>query len=299
MIQGLLLIDKSKGITSFSAVSRVKWLLKEKRVGHTGTLDPMATGVLPVFVGRATALSSFLLEADKRYTATFRFGIVTDTDDITGNVIAEKNVNITKNDIISAIEKFTGEILQTPPIYSALKKDGVPAYKLARQGKVVNLEPRQVKINFINVVKGFDGSEITLDISCSKGTYIRSLCHDIGEYLSCGATLSALRRTATSGFTLEKCVPLDSLDEQNIYSYLLNEETAVDFLPFVQVTEKQALRFSNGGQLDLERLEFTPQNDGELVRVRFKEKFIGIGQVSLEKRHIAVKCLINILQKKD
>lgn len=298
MIQGLLLVDKSEGITSFGAVARVRKLAKEKRVGHTGTLDPMATGVLPIFIGRATSLSSFLLEADKEYIATFRFGITTDTDDITGEIIKENEVNVTSRQIADTLKKFTGEIEQLPPIYSALKKDGVPAYKLARSGQEVKIEPRRVRINFISVLKDFDGKEITVSVSCSKGTYIRSLCRDIGEALGCGATLSSLRRTATSGFRIEDCVPLDKLTEENFEDYIISEERAVENLECIEVTLSQAVRFSNGGQLDLNRLKKTFTVDKQLLRVRYGEKLVGIGQVDIEKGHIAIKCLINMITDK-
>lgn len=297
-MQGLLLIDKGKGITSFGAVAKIKKITGEKRVGHTGTLDPMATGVLPIFIGRATTLSSFLLEADKRYTATFRFGIETDTDDITGEVLSEKAVNITGEEISLALKHFTGEIKQLPPTYSALKKDGVPAYKLARSGQEVKREPRRVTINSIEVLKEFDGKEITVDVSCSKGTYIRALCRDIGEHLGCGATLSALRRTYTSGFSIDETVPLDKLNSENISSYIISEERAVENLRSVEVTLRQAVRFSNGGQLDFERLKDDFNTNGELVRVKYSDKLVGIGVVDTEKNHIAIKCLVNMIKEK-
>ena len=152
-MQGLLLIDKPQGKTSFSTVANVKWLAQEKRVGHTGTLDPMATGVLPIFIGRATALSSLLLDGDKRYRATVRLGITTDTQDITGKVLKESEVKVTKDDLIRALEHFTGKISQIPPMYSAIKKDGVRLYSLAREGKTVEVEPREIEIYSITAKK--------------------------------------------------------------------------------------------------------------------------------------------------
>lgn len=292
MTQGLLLINKPKDITSFGVVAKVKWLLHEKRVGHTGTLDPMATGVLPVFVGRATALSSLLLEADKVYTATFRFGITTDTADITGKILSEKPVNITKQDILAALEKFTGNIIQVPPMYSAIKKNGVPLYKLARLGKTVDVPQREVTVNYIELKSDFTDNEITVQVSCSKGTYIRTLCADIGEYLGCGATLSSLRRDETSGFTLSNCVNLEDLTNENINDYVINEEKAVEYLREIKISDKQAVRFANGGQLSFERLNYKFDTENELLRVKMGDKLLGIGIADLENKQVAIKCIL-------
>lgn len=291
-MQGFLLIDKPEGITSFSAVSAVKRLAGEKRVGHTGTLDPMATGVLPIFLGRATALSSILLEAEKQYTATVKLGTITDTCDITGTVLEEKSVSVTENDLLGVLDRFKGEIEQIPPMYSALKKDGVRLYELARKGEKVEIEPRKITVNEL-VLKSFDGETFEIFVSCSKGTYIRSLCRDIGDALGCGATMTALRRNSTCGFSEHDCVKLDDLTPENITSYLKNEEWAVRHLREVSVSEKQAVRFSNGGQLAYERLKVSDFADGELVRVKFNDKFLGIGFADNEKKQISIKCIIN------
>ena len=293
-MQGFLLIDKPEGITSFSAVSRIKRLAHEKRVGHTGTLDPLATGVLPIFVGRATALSSILLEAEKQYTATVKLGITTDTCDVTGEVQSEKCVSVTKAELLDQLQKVKGEISQIPPIYSALKKDGVRLYELARRGEEVEIEPRQVRINTLDLLE-FEDDTFKIYVSCSKGTYIRSLCRDIGEALGCGATMTALRRNATCGFSEEDAVKLDDLTEENISQYLKSEEWAVRHLREVNVSEKQAIRFSNGGQLGFDRLRETNFGSGELLRVKHKDKFLGIGYADNEKEQIAIKCIINRL----
>lgn len=287
-----MLINKPKDITSFGVVAKIKWLLHEKRVGHTGTLDPMATGVLPVFVGRATALSSLLLEADKVYTATFRFGITTDTADITGKILSEKPVNIKSEDILSALKQFTGNITQVPPMYSAIKKNGVPLYKLARLGETVEVPKREVTINYIEPKSDFKNNEITVQVSCSKGTYIRSLCADIGEYLGCGATLSSLRRDETSGFTLAHCVNLEDLTNENINNYIIDEEKAVEHLREIKISDKQAVRFCNGGQLSFERLNYEFKTDYELLRVKSGGKLLGIGVADIEKEQVAIKCIL-------
>ena len=293
-MQGLVLINKPKGITSFSAVARIKRLAGEKRVGHTGTLDPMATGVLPVLLGRATTLSSLMLDDDKKYIARVKLGVLTDTDDITGNIIAENKVAVSQADIDAIVQKFVGKISQTPPMYSALKKDGVRLYDLARQGKTVEIKPREIEIFKLSVLSPLD-SENCFTILChvSKGTYIRSLARDIGNALGCGATLSELNRIMTSGFDIEKCVSLDDINEENIGNYLLNEEVAVSHLRALSVTKNQAVRFCNGGQLAFERLNVENFKENELFRIKYKNQFLGIGYADCQKQQIAIKCIVN------
>ncbi len=295
-MKGLILVDKPKGLTSFSAVGAIKRTAHEKRVGHTGTLDPMATGVLPILIGRATALSSLILEGDKEYIAGIKLGVTTDTDDITGEVLDIKPVNITEAQLKAVVESFLGEISQIPPMYSAIKKDGVRLYKLAREGKAVEIEPRRVKILEAEILSPLDSQNtFTVRFLVSKGTYIRSLARDIGEKSGCGATLFSLRRTRASAFGIESCVSLESLTEESIGDFVLNEELAVSHLREINVTEKQAVRFCNGGQLSLERLHSAPADftEGEPVRVKLGQLFLGVGIADLEKKQIAIKCIIN------
>lgn len=294
-MQGLLLLNKPAGKTSFGAVAAVKRLIGEKRAGHTGTLDPMATGVLPIFLGRATALSSYLLDADKSYTAEIQLGITTDTDDITGNVLSQKDFSfVSESLLLSVIEKFIGNIKQAPPIYSAIKKDGVRLYSLAREGKTADIPEREVCVYAINLIS-FDPKcgKFCIDVTVSKGTYIRSLARDMGEALGCGATLSDLCRTSTSGFDISQCVSLDMLTAENIGQFLLNEETAVLRLPAVHITQKQAVRFCNGGQLGFERLSRSDFEDGQLLRVKYGDVFLGLGYADSRKREVAIRCIIN------
>ncbi|MBQ8303484.1 MAG: tRNA pseudouridine(55) synthase TruB [Clostridia bacterium] len=293
-MQGLILIDKPQGITSFTAVRKIKKLAGEKRVGHTGTLDPLATGVLPIFIGRATVLSSFLSDADKTYVATVKLGVKTDTLDITGTVLEEKEVIVSESDIDAVLPLFLGEQLQTPPMFSAIKKDGVRLYSLARQGKAVEIEPRKITIYSISRISEIENGSFQMRVHCSKGTYIRSLCSDIGEKLSCGATMEALRREDAHGFNVSECVPLDNLTEENIKSFVLSEETAVLKLREITVTEKQAVRFTNGGELDIERLKINDPKENEYFRVKFNDLLLGIGFFSKEKNSI---CISNILNK--
>ncbi len=293
-MQGFLLLEKPKGLTSFSAVSAVKRLAKEKRVGHTGTLDPMATGVLPIFLGRATALSGLMLDGDKRYTAEIKLGVTTDTEDITGTVLSENKVVVTDALLEEALKHFTGKISQTPPMYSALKKDGVRLYELARQGKTVKIEKRNVEIFSIDLISGLDGQNcFTIDVLVSKGTYIRSLARDIGEFLGCGATLTGLERTTACGFDIKECVSLEKLTSENISDYIANEETSMLHLRECRVTQKQAVRFCNGGQLSFERLNIKNIIEGELFRVKYGDLFLGIGIADLENSRLNIKCIIN------
>ena len=292
-MQGFLLLNKPKGKTSFGAVAYIRKLAGEKRVGHTGTLDPLATGVLPVFLGRATALSSYLLDADKEYEAEITLGVTTDTCDITGEVIRRQEVNVNSGMIEKALEHFKGEISQTPPMYSAIKKDGVRLYELARKGIETEIPSRKVTVFESKVISPLENNKFKVKFTVSKGTYIRSLCRDIGEYLGCGATLSELCRTSVSGFGLNECARLEDLNSDNISQFIISEENAVLHLPQVNVTEKQAVRFCNGGQLDFDRLKLSDKTDGLLFRVKCGDLFLGIGQNDSLKGQLAVKCVIN------
>lgn len=298
-MQGLLLINKPKDITSFGAVAKVKWLCGTKRVGHTGTLDPMATGVLPILVGRATLLSKYLLEADKEYIAGVRLGVTTDTLDITGNVLYTNPVNINLSQLEKAAASFVGRISQTPPMYSAIKKDGTPLYKLARQGVEVERPSREVTINSLEI-SNFDGCEFSMRVNCSKGTYIRSLAHDLGKALGTGAVLISLERVSTAGYKLEQCASLEELTKENVEKFLISEERVVEHYPVVFVSQKQAIRFCNGGALALERLPglTKPQTD-KIYRVKYKDIFLGLGVVDAEKTELKIECLINFVNNTD
>lgn len=290
---GLLLINKPKGITSFGVVGRIKKLTGEKHVGHTGTLDPMAEGVLPVLIGRATKLSDYLIVSDKCYEGRIRLGITTDTLDITGKVLCEKKVAVTGEEIDNALEKFLGEISQTPPMFSAIKKNGVRLYRLAREGKQIDLPARQVSIFTINRTSDID-EKLEFSISCrvSKGTYIRSLVRDIGEYLGTGATLTSLTRTKTADFDIKDCVPLDILTAENIKTHILPASYAVKQFDVVSVTFAQAVRFSNGGSLSFSRMKNADFSHGQIVRVNFRDIFLGLAVADLNAGELKYRCLI-------
>lgn len=287
----LILVDKPAGITSFKAVATVRRILGEKRIGHTGTLDPMATGVLPLLTGRASRLSSLMLETDKRYTATVRLGTVTDTLDITGTVLNTAKAEIDDGMLKNAINSFLGEYDQVPPMYSALKKDGVRLYDIARNGGEVERKARRVRIKEINLINRINKTDFVIDVLCSKGTYIRSLAKDIGDALGCGACLTELRRTYAAGFCVEECIPLEKFE--NNEKYLLSPELCVKHLKEISTSFAQCERFCHGGQLDLNRLktdgDFT---DGEKVRIKYGAEFLGIGVVNLAKNQVEIGCVI-------
>jgi len=211
MPNGIIIIDKPAGWTSMDVCAKLRGVFHEKRVGHSGTLDPMATGILPVFIGRATRAVEFAEKSDKEYIAGLKLGVVTNTQDITGEVLEERPVSVTREQLEAVLERFRGDILQVPPMYSAIKIGGRKLYELARKGREVERPPRPVTIHGLEILeqKPDDGSDYFLWIHCSKGTYIRTLCHDIGQYLGCGGCMASLRRAAAAGFDGEDAYPLE------------------------------------------------------------------------------------------
>ncbi len=289
----LILVDKPQGVTSFGAVAALRRKLGEKRIGHTGTLDPMATGVLPLLTGRASRLCSLMLDGEKEYTATVRLGTTTDTLDITGTVLSQSKVCVSDSELENALARFRGDIMQVPPMYSALKSDGVRLYKLAREGVEVKREPRAVTIYELKLLSRENDTDFTISVRCSKGTYIRTLADDIGKALGTGATLVALRRTYAAGFGIESCTPLEDIKADESGSFLLSPELCVMHLPQVTVTYPQAVRFMHGGKLSTDRLHGAAFNDdGELYRIKYGDEFLGIGKLSLATREMAVTCVI-------
>ena len=210
MPNGIIIIDKPAGWTSMDVCAKLRGILGERRIGHAGTLDPMATGVLPVFVGSATRAVEFAEKGDKEYLAGLRLGLVTNTQDTTGEVLEERPVSVARSELTALLERFTGDILQIPPMYSAIKRNGKKLYELARKGLEVERAPRPVTIHELELL-GWPaaGEDFSLRVRCSKGTYIRTLCHDIGQALGCGGCMSSLRRTMAAGFTLDQAVTLE------------------------------------------------------------------------------------------
>lgn len=277
MMDGFTVLDKAPGMTSFRASAFLRKIYGEKKVGHTGTLDPMATGVLPVALGKASRFISFLPDHDKGYAAHFRCGITTDTLDITGTVLSECEVSVSAAQVEAVLDRFRGHILQVPPMYSALSKDGVRLYKLARQGIEVEREAREVDIYSLELT-GEDEDGFVINVECSKGTYIRSLVSDIGDALGCGAVMTALRRTKANGFTLA-----DAFTEEQLKAApadcVMSIDKPFEGLPAITVSAAQAVRFSNGGELDVQRLK--TQRIFSLFRVYAPDGiFLGLGEIS-------------------
>ena len=288
---GIICLDKPCGMTSFMAVKRASRILGVKKAGHTGTLDPMATGVLVIMLGHCTRFIELLPEHRKSYTARVKLGLTTDTLDITGEVLSENEVNVTLPQLLSAAEKYKGDILQTPPMYSALKKDGERLYDLARKGIEIEREQRQITIEKLEIYD-FDGTEFSMDVTCSAGTYIRSLCDDIGRDLGCGAVMTALRRTEANGFSTEKSVTLKELErlvgENNADSVITSVENALMSYPEIKVSKPQANRFRNGGELGYERLH--GEHPVGIYRVNSPDgEFLGLGEILTEKGDLTVR----------
>ena len=282
-MNGFVILDKSEGMTSFRASSFLRRIYGEKKTGHTGTLDPMATGVLPVAIGRATRFIDFLPQTDKGYEARMRFGLTTDTLDITGKVISEAPADITLDDINGVLPAFTGDIMQMPPMFSALSVGGKRLYELARKGEEIEREKRPVTIYEIAAAEAENG-EFRLTVHCSKGTYIRSLIADIGESLGCGACMTALRRTLSNGFTLSDAHTEEEL-KQLAPDGVLPVDAPFGGFPGVSLSKAQSVRFKNGGELFTQRVNGAEQTG--LYRVYSNEgEFLGLGEVSAEEKEL-------------
>ncbi|MCR5484063.1 MAG: tRNA pseudouridine(55) synthase TruB [Clostridiales bacterium] len=292
----MLLIDKHENISSFWAVAQVRRILGQKKAGHTGTLDPMASGVLPVMLGGATKFCELLPTKDKAYRATMLLGVETDTLDITGSVLSQKYVGVSAKDVENVLPLFTGDIKQLPPMYSAIQKDGVRLYKLARQGVEIEREKRDVSIYSLSLVSfSEEKGEYVIDVSCSAGTYVRSLISDIGKKLGCGAVMTRLRRTKANGFSVDECITVSELEKlkdegKSLDPLLIPVDRALSSYRGITVTDKQAVRFVNGGSLDIERLK---QDIPEGVyRVYSRDKrFLGLGERKTGDEILSVKRL--------
>ncbi len=280
-VSGIVLLDKPLGITSNRALQIVKRLFNAAKAGHTGSLDPLATGLLPLCLGEATKVSGFLLDADKSYLATIKLGVKTSSADAEGEIIQTRPVeNYSKKQINAAIEPFHGDIEQIPPMHSALKVDGQPLYKLAHQGQVIERKARPVHIFDIQVLR-YEGDEIDISVICSKGTYIRTLAEDIGEKLGCGAHLSALRRTTSGPFDLEDSVTLEELEAlsesgfEEMDTLLMPSEDALDDWESVNLSNDAAFYICQG-----QAVQVAKAPTSGLVRLFSEEKgFIGIGEI--------------------
>ena len=274
-LDGVLLLDKPSGMTSNAALQCAKRLLNAAKAGHTGTLDPMATGLLPLTFGEATKFSQILLDADKSYEATLRLGVETDTGDAEGMVVTEAPVAVDVADIERALLRFTGSIEQVPPMYSALKRDGKPLYEYARAGVEIERAPRQVRIHALDLVEAF-GDTIRIQVDCSKGTYIRTLAADVGRTLGCGAHLVALRRTRIGPFDVRQAVALAALEAAGMderTGFLEASDLLVLHLPQMNLDGERACVIRQGRVLDV-----GGDNVG-LVRLYDRDRFLGLGEL--------------------
>lgn len=250
-MDGIVIVDKPQGWTSQDVTARLRRVFGTRRIGHGGTLDPMATGVLPVFVGRATRAVEFFEHAEKTYETVLRLGITTDTEDMTGTVLTEENVSFTEEQLQETLAAFRGEILQVPPMYSALKVNGQKLCDLARKGKTVERQPRSITIHELTLVERGENT-LRLRVRCSKGTYIRTLCKDIGEKLGCGGCMESLRRVAAGEYTIDEAVPLQTLLEtEKPEDYLRTVDTMFRNYPAVTLTANQETRCRNGNAFSL------------------------------------------------
>lgn len=261
-MDGLINIYKEKGFTSHDVVAKMRGILRMKKIGHTGTLDPDATGVLPVCVGKGTRLCSLLENHDKTYRAVLLLGMETDTQDVTGQILAEKPVCVTEEQVLEVLPAFRGKIMQIPPMYSALKVNGKKLYEYAREGKVIEREARPVEIYELTVEK-IELPRITMTVSCSKGTYIRTLCHDIGQALGCGGCMESLVRTRVGDFHLEQAITLKELeakrDAGELDSCLVTVEQIFAGLPAVTTRKQYDVLIHNGNRVSGNMLETVPQ----------------------------------------
>lgn len=278
-INGVLNVFKNKGMSSFDVVRKIKFLANEKKVGHTGTLDPEATGVLPVCIGKATKTIDYIMNSNKGYEVKFQLGIKTTTYDLEGEIIERNETNhLTEEEVLEAVLSFAGEYDQVPPMYSALKKNGVRLYDLARQGIEVEREARRVNIFNISDLK-IELPYVSMKVACSKGTYIRSLCYDIGEKLKVGAAMTELNRYETSIFKEENSVNIEDLTKENINDYIITIEDAISFYPKLTVKSSFTKLLVNGVKVFDKRLTNEHREKNVLYRVYDTEGiFLGIGK---------------------
>ncbi|MBC2578910.1 tRNA pseudouridine(55) synthase TruB [Clostridium sp. DJ247] len=276
-MDGILNINKPTGITSFDVVRNIKFIAKTKKVGHTGTLDPEASGVLPICIGRATKLVDYIMSDAKVYRAELKLGVVTDTYDREGKIISTSDVNLSKEDIEAVIKGFQGELDQIPPMYSALKVNGERLYSLARKGIEIERKPRKINIYHIEVLS-IDLPYVVFQVKCSKGTYIRSLCYDIGNKLGCGGAMWNLQRVETGAFNISNAVDLETLNSNNIGEYLIPMDKALIEYPEIHIDKKYEKLILNGVSIKNSSI-INNLEKNKLYRVYLGDnEFIGIGE---------------------
>jgi tRNA pseudouridine55 synthase len=291
-IDGVFLLNKPLGLSSNQALKKIQWLFNAKKAGHTGTLDPMASGLLPICIGEATKFSNRLLEANKTYIATVQLGLTTTTGDQEGEVVSQKEVVLKPNQLQETLQKFTGDITQIPPMFSALKFEGKPLYEYARQGIEIERKPRPVTIYDIKLNK-IEESIVMLEVICSKGTYIRTLAEDIGHALGCGAHLKGLERTQTGNFQLPDALTIEALEAMSMASRektLLPVDALLEGLASIKLTVTETETIKKGQAID-----FNSENDNELRLYGASGQFLGVGQPDLQGRLFPKRLIANIL----
>lgn len=296
-LNGILLVNKPEGFTSFDVIAKLRGVLRIKRLGHSGTLDPMATGVLPVLVGKATRASDILPVDEKSYLAGFKLGVTTDTQDSTGETLSQGDMPVSFETLKATAEKFLGDIMQLPPMYSAVSVNGKRLYELARQGKTVEREPRSRRVDSIDILEYDEISrEGKLLVSVSKGTYIRTLINDIGEELGCGGIMTSLKRTSSSGYDITQCYTLEQIqhcaDEDKLDEMILPVETAFsDVYEKVLLNEHCSALYKNGVKLRLEQAGIDKNiiENGDVFRVYDANNcFLGLAQAEKEKNQLKI-----------
>ena len=295
-LNGILLLDKSQGVTSNGALQMAKKMFAAAKAGHTGSLDPLATGMLPICFGEATKFSQFLLDADKRYRVTAQLGVSTETGDADGEVRETRPVDVTEPRVLEALDRFLGEIEQVPSMYSAIKHNGTPLYKLAREGITVERKPRRVTIHEISDARLEEGDRLSFDVACSKGTYVRSLVEDLGEMLGCGAHVAALRRLSAGPYPAERMLTLEQLGEikaaggfEAIDELLLPLSTSVADWPRVALGETSAYYLRQGQPV---MTSDRPMDGWVSIYEASTDTFMGVGEV-LEDGRIAPRRLVS------
>lgn len=288
MPSGIIVIDKPTDWTSHDVVAKLRGRFKERRIGHAGTLDPMATGILPVFVGRATRAVEFAAEGEKEYIAGLRLGLETDTQDITGTVLSSNPVPISQERLLEVLPLYCGDLLQIPPMYSAIKQQGKKLYELARAGKEVERAPRPITISSLSLLEQVSETDYLLRVACSKGTYIRTLCHDIGVSLGCGACLYSLRRTMAAGFTESEAVTLDQvLRAEHPETLLMSVDSYFKQYPALFVDGAAEFKIRNGSSFSFEGI------DGYYRVYNEKNDFLMLGKIE-QNQLITVKSFFEV-----
>ncbi len=290
-VDGILLLDKRLGVSSNKALQEIRRLFNANKAGHTGSLDPMATGLLPLCFGEATKVSAMMLDDDKRYQAVIRLGVVTDSGDVEGDIIAESPVpKLSGQQIENCLLEFVGDIEQVPPMYSALKYQGKKLYELAREGITVERKARSIRIYELQLLE-FSADSITLDVFCSKGTYIRSLAEDIGNKLGCGASLSGLRRTQAGPFNIADALTLEQCQKmslEQLTDYLLSVDQPLQNMPKIDLSAQQAASVLHGQQI-----EYSGHSAEGMVRMYRDQLFLGLGEMLLNGK-LAPKKMFNL-----